>query len=541
MRILSYMILIPLFWGSCQKDNETREPFSNEIRTLEEDPKAALSHLSIYQIDTIKDRQDATIYLLKSLAEYYTLEKNTINKQMLLQAACFFQSGETTEQLLETLYLLVRIYQEEKNMQSELETLEKAIKIAKDKEKKEWLLYLYSHFSDMYMRKYDILGHTKYQVLANEQIKDIDKGELNVSTKLLISQNYMYTNKLENAVSILRTIHIDNRHESYRDLKRIFGIYHYLKGEWDLSISALEESVRYENLTNNKFTCYTMLINCYLHLGDIEKANRYKDLASRYDNNPEEISFEKITFYEVCTKLLEEQCLYAKQIEYMKKSLNLYQFIVNDLNKGTLNEAIQIAGRIQDKRLYHKKARQYQLLIIGIISFFSAAIIIYINRKRKQAILFISLQKQIKQLEELSTIKDQTKVLILQNFEIGKKIALLRHTQKEKSGNILKELDKLGITQNNELLNSQWEKFYHHIDISFHHFHKKLRNQFPFLAEKEIQLCCLMLAGFHTDEIAAVWGQSVFSVHKTKTNIRKKLNTEEGADIIVFLQKNLVG
>ena len=45
----------------------------------------------------------------------------------------------------------------------------------------------------------------------------------------------------------------------------------------------------------------------------------------------------------------------------------------------------------------------------------------------------------------------------------------------------------------------------------------------------------MMVAGFKTDEIAAIWMQSIFSVHKYKTNIRKKLKTPEGANIIAFL------
>ena len=55
------------------------------------------------------------------------------------------------------------------------------------------------------------------------------------------------------------------------------------------------------------------------------------------------------------------------------------------------------------------------------------------------------------------------------------------------------------------------------------------------LNEKEIQLCCMMIAGFKTEEIAAIWMQSIFSVHKYKTNIRKKIKAPDGANIIKFI------
>lgn len=67
----------------------------------------------------------------------------------------------------------------------------------------------------------------------------------------------------------------------------------------------------------------------------------------------------------------------------------------------------------------------------------------------------------------------------------------------------------------------------------------KLKNKYPILNEKEIQLCCMLLSGFKTEEIAAIWMNSIFSVHKYKTNVRKKIEAPEGADIIVFLTKKL--
>ena len=62
---------------------------------------------------------------------------------------------------------------------------------------------------------------------------------------------------------------------------------------------------------------------------------------------------------------------------------------------------------------------------------------------------------------------------------------------------------------------------------------------YPSLTEKEVQLCCLLTAGFRTDEIAGVWMQSVFSVHKCKTDVRKKLGVPDGGDITAFLRQEV--
>lgn len=84
------------------------------------------------------------------------------------------------------------------------------------------------------------------------------------------------------------------------------------------------------------------------------------------------------------------------------------------------------------------------------------------------------------------------------------------------------------------------KQFYKDIDLSFGGFYSKLTKEYPILNEKELQLCCMLISGFKTDEIAAIWMNSVFSVHKYKINVRNKINAPEGSDIIIFLTNNSV-
>ena len=116
---------------------------------------------------------------------------------------------------------------------------------------------------------------------------------------------------------------------------------------------------------------------------------------------------------------------------------------------------------------------------------------------------------------------------------------MLRYTQKEQSAKFVKDLDKYSLIKNNDLLTTQWDKFYEHINLSFKNFYSLLKEKYSCLNEKELQLCCMLIAEFKTEEIAAIWMQSVFSVHKHKTNIRKKIQAPEGANIIIFLSNKL--
>ena len=57
------------------------------------------------------------------------------------------------------------------------------------------------------------------------------------------------------------------------------------------------------------------------------------------------------------------------------------------------------------------------------------------------------------------------------------------------------------------------------------------------LSEKEIQLCCLLCAGFSTKEISVVTQQSVRTIYQRKTDIRHKLGMDEKEDIVAFIQR----
>ena len=62
-------------------------------------------------------------------------------------------------------------------------------------------------------------------------------------------------------------------------------------------------------------------------------------------------------------------------------------------------------------------------------------------------------------MKNLRNVKDEIKNFILRDFEIAKKIAMLRATQQTQSAKFLKDLDKYNIVKGNDLLATHWEQF----------------------------------------------------------------------------------
>lgn len=247
----------------------------------------------------------------------------------------------------------------------------------------------------------------------------------------------------------------------------------------------------------------------------------------------------EIEFYTLCAEFAKTNHNLKEQIHYLDKVKEGYTSVLNYNSGQSLDEAIQSYTRIHEKRMFNKQIATYRYILTGFLLIICIWLIVYIRIRKKQVYKILALQRQIDSLENLRNIKDEVKGFIMRDFEIAKKIAVLRNTQQVQSAKFLKDLEKHNIIEGNDLLTMNWEQFYKDIDLSFDGFYSKLAKTYPTLNEKELQLCCMLMSGFKTDEIAAIWMNSVFSVHKYKTNVRKKINAQEGANIIAFLSEKL--
>ena len=81
-----------------------------------------------------------------------------------------------------------------------------------------------------------------------------------------------------------------------------------------------------------------------------------------------------------------------------------------------------------------------------------------------------------------------------------------------------------------------WSDLYLTIDRLYDNFHNRLMEQYGHvLTEKEIQIACLLCAGFSTKEIGVITQQSDATIYVRKTSIRKKIGAAEGQDIVAYL------
>lgn len=125
------------------------------------------------------------------------------------------------------------------------------------------------------------------------------------------------------------------------------------------------------------------------------------------------------------------------------------------------------------------------------------------------------------------------KKVLLQQLGI---IRMVASTPSSQNQALLKRITGIGEgkIQTNSLI--VWSDIYLVIDRLYDNFHTSLTEKYGhILTEKEIQISCLLCAGFSTKEIGVITQQSDATIYVRKTSIRKKVGASEGQDIVSYI------
>ena len=539
LKICLFLLSI-IFLFSCTQEHSSTYNFDEKILFIENDPDLYLSRIDTTRFLQIRNGKEATDFILSALTLNYISNDCYPAKEQLQKSIRIFKAEKLVQQQLEAQYLLAGVYRKEKDLTNEVRVIEEAINLANQESDNEWLFYLYSYLGEMYINQFNMFRFVKYLTLANQCIKDVTLADMSLATKIQLAKNLLYTEHYHESHEILKELEysVGKNNTYYNDIKRLLGVVLYKINQLDSCIEKLNDALVTEKSLRHLFTCHSILTYCYYTKNDQVKAEQHKILAKECDTD-DDIRLSEIEFYTLCAEFAKTNHNLEEQIDCLDKVKESYTSVLNYYSGQSLDEAIQSYTRIHEKRMFNKQIATYRYILTGLLLIVCIWLIVYIRIRKKQVYKILSLQRQIDSLENLRNIKDEVKAFIMRDFEIAKKIAILRNTQQVQSAKFIKDLEKHNIIEGNDLLTMNWEQFYKDIDLSFDGFYSKLAKAYPTLNEKELQLCCMLMSGFKTDEIAAIWMNSVFSVHKYKTNVRKKINAQEGANIITFLSEKL--
>lgn len=539
MKIISITILLIFGVFSCTSIN--KDLLEQAEYLIESDPDAALKCLdSIENNIHLNLKQTASYQLLKwhgtflrdgdleafipimKLAEYWQKQENKRKT-----AYSYFYNG--------VISLHSKLYEQATICFNE------AQEIAKNQGDSSLMFYTFYYQGKLYFKNREKINGEEACLNALKYYPFHNSNKYPYSL-LMVAECYLYNKKFEEANNCYSQLQqtLENKQDSILTAKMLFKARHNSRSE--------EVKNRILTYLKNKFEkdSSTMVYSKLARAGIYLRNNKLDSARICLD----EIPLKTISdMPELLLQYYRTKGYYYFQMGDGHKALqNFRQYIhYNDSTQNymfntKINSIVSQYTQMKFEDEVKSLRNRQIILLLGIIILLLTSLLIVIvsrisKRKKEQEILEAGIL--IDTLQELCTVhknqQNEFKNLLLNKLAMSRKLVLLSSQEIPKNISFLKVYNEMmGDLHPADL---DWNELYHLIDGLYDNFHKKLPEHFPELTEKEIQACCLLCGGFKTDEIAFVMKQTVFSVHKRKTTIRKKLNLEDRSDIITELMK----
>lgn len=186
-----------------------------------------------------------------------------------------------------------------------------------------------------------------------------------------------------------------------------------------------------------------------------------------------------------------------------------------------------------------QKTRMYSVLVAVLLVGVLLSLSFYIRNRRKRLAeaeeRIDTLTRLLEDAQKASDNQEENsdaffKKLLLQQLGI---IRLVANTPTSQNQTLLKLIS--GISNKEIPVEGllAWADLYPVIDRLYDGFYSRMVERFgQLLSDKEVQICCLLCAGFSTKEIGVVTQQTSATIYVRKTSIRKKINAGEKQDIV---------
>ena len=510
-------------------------------------PDSALHILQT--MDMPGDELNRATWALFTTQAKYKLYQTQSDSLINIALPYFLENGDTQQKAL-TLYYRAALYKEHKDIEKAQEFYYQAIKEVEKTE--DYVLghliyaglgglYLYRDLIDyakeVYNKAYDYaqMANNKKAIIASCMYLGRIEKELHNYNKAIVYYNEAITLSKEINASEMLVSALNDLALGYMYSKDFQNALHYIKE----SIKIAEK----DSLEINE-SRYTTIGQIYLKLNQLDSAEFYikKALTS---SNVYRLENAYITLHNIYNK----KNLYKEASSSLAKAW-IYNDSITKLDKS--RTLIEMQEKYDQQKVKDEAAMEIRLqkqrtqTTIGIIIVVVLLVGIYARYRYRQRIARLAeAEERIDTLSRMledaqqATGKDDAfvKRMLLQQLGV---IRLVANTPTAQNQALLRRLAELGNDQVpvEELI--VWEDLYPLIDRLYNGFHAYLMERFgSVLTDKEVQICCLLCAGFSTKEISVITHQSTSSIYVRKTSIRKKLGIEEGADIVEAV-KNLL-
>lgn len=303
---------------------------------------------------------------------------------------------------------------------------------------------------------------------------------------------------------------------------------------------------RMKNVPSDKLVeFYIPMVNLQLNSGNINEATKYTNLVDSLDSDIFDRDPVAASYLEFLKIVLDYEHNGALSLSRLSNTAHSLRKVSNDLEvkrqerDDALENAYDLSRSNYELTIRHQHLWLFIILIM-LVGVIIVTIIFFVAHRRRQKL--IEAEERIEALEQLAMAATKPspddkqalfkKTLLLQ-IDIIRAFAEAPTAHNQEA---LKKISNAGNSDSETDALVNWSELYPVIDELYDKFHANLLNDYPgVLSEREIQILCLLRAGFSTKEIGVLIQQTSNSVYVSKTSIRKKLGLLPKEDFIAFL------
>ncbi|MGB0430710.1 MAG: hypothetical protein ACPGLV_09570 [Bacteroidia bacterium] len=267
----------------------------------------------------------------------------------------------------------------------------------------------------------------------------------------------------------------------------------------------------------------------------LEKTTQYVELSKTYKQIAN--CYEKLGDYKKCIISRNKYDSISAEIRQVNQHANL----------AKLDKELQVSRALKDKALADKlnesltyKKNNLTIITVSVLVILALLVVLFfINRKRilsdrkRLAVENDNLETKLKLEEE--KLQRASLEIIKSNQSLSDLIKDVENLKGNLSHQNRTKLLGLLIEYRAKLQDENWQQFNLEFQSMNEGFYEKIQNEFN-LTKNEKRLCAMHLSGLSNQEINAITGQKLSSVHTMKSKIRKKLGVENDEDLLDLLK-----
>lgn len=544
---IATVAVITVLLHACGKNDSDR--LSAAIQVLDERPDSAYMLLKDIDYNSLDEKDKADFALTRARANMY-MGRSLITDTLLNQSINYFKSACDTISYVDAVIAQAKHLRSLENINEANNLIEQMSTEMPDDIKKTLNLELF-HFSikdKNYIKSLEITEHLI-------KLADSDNERLIHETKKIVP--LLSLGRSKEAISLLDSLFKSPSAPPVGSDAWIYMRIHYANALSEQSETAkqaceiMKDAIdRMEGAPDSKLVeFYLPMVNLQLNAGNTKEAERYLKIIEKHGTDF--ISSDPVAAYYL--ELLKIASDYQKtgvlSVYKIANTALLLRNVSNNLEtkKKERNLAFEEAYDLSkdNYELTIKQQRMWlTIIIITLSSFIIIVFLWYMSHRRRTRL--IEAEERIDTLEGLlksanNPATDQKqgllKKLLLQQLGIIRTFAESPTAQNQEA---LRKISNIGNSDTPLDTLVKWDDLYPVIDELYENFHDNLLKRYPQLfSQREVQIICLIRAGFSTKEIGVLIQQSSNSIYVSKTAIRKKLGVQPKEDFMEALTSSL--